>query len=60
MKKYKYEISIEAPSEKDADTKMSALITLASKLSAKELHKLADVVKNDPVKLSLAKKALGL
>lgn len=60
MAKYTYDISIEAPTEQEADIKMKSLSTLASKLSTKELEKLADIVKNDPVKLSLAKKALGV
>jgi hypothetical protein len=60
MAKFNYDISIEAPTEQEADTKMSALTILASRLSAKELEKLAHIVKNDPVKLSLAKKALGV
>ncbi|MCK6650162.1 MAG: hypothetical protein U0W65_02070 [Bacteroidia bacterium] len=60
MKKYTYELEIAASNEKEADTKMEALTVLASKLSAKELEKLAHVVKNDPVKTALAKKALGV
>jgi len=60
MAKFNYDISIEAPTEQEADTKMSALTVLASRLNAKELEKLAHIVKNDPVKLSLAKKALGV
>jgi len=60
MKKFQYEISIEATSEADADTKMQALITLAQKLSVKELSKLAHVIKHDPVKTALAKKYLGV
>lgn len=60
MAKFNYDISIEAPTEQEADTKMCALTILASRLSAKELEKLAHIVKNDPVKLSLAKKALGV
>lgn len=60
MKKYSYTIQIEADLEKDADTKMKALIVLASKLSAKELEKLADIIKNDPIKTAMAKKALGV
>jgi hypothetical protein len=60
MKKYNYELEIAASNEKEADTKMEALTVLASKLSAKELEKLAHVVKNDPVKTALAKKALGV
>lgn len=60
MKKYSYELEIAASNEQEAETKMKALIVLASKLSAKELEKLAHVVKNDPVKTALAKKALGV
>ncbi|MGE0566958.1 MAG: hypothetical protein AB7O73_03335 [Bacteroidia bacterium] len=60
MAKFNYDISIEAPTEQESDTKMSALTVLASRLTAKELEKLAHIVKNDPVKLSLAKKALGV
>ena len=41
MKKYQYDISIEAKTESEADAKMTALTTLASKLSQKELTKLA-------------------
>lgn len=60
MKKFQYEISIEAKEEKEADTKIGALTTLAAKLSAQELSKLAHIVKHDPVKTALAKKYLGV
>jgi hypothetical protein len=60
MKKFNYDISIEAPSEKEADVKMKALTALASRLTAKELDKLAHIVKNDPVKTEMAKRALGV
>lgn len=60
MKKYHYELSIEASSENEAEAKMTALTTLASKLSQKELTKLAHVIKHDPVKTALAKKYLGV
>lgn len=60
MKKYSYEIDLEAESSSDADKKMQALTDLASRLKANELAKLAHVVKNDPVKTAFAKKALGL
>lgn len=60
MKKYNYDITIEAVNENDADIKMAALTTLAAKLKANELARLANVVKNDPVKTTLAKKYLGL
>lgn len=60
MKKYSYELEIAASNEQEADTKMQALTVLASRLSAKELEKLAHVVKNEPMKLAMAKKALGV
>ena len=60
MRKFNYEISIEASSEKEADTKMEALTVMAAKLNAKELEKLAHVVKHEPAKMALAKKALGV
>lgn len=60
MSKYTYEINISASSEQEADTKMKALTVLASKLKSAELDKLADIVKNDPIKTAMAKKALGV
>lgn len=60
MKKYNYDMTVEAASEAEADSKMTAVGTLIKKLSTKELVKLADIVKNDPVKTALAKKALGV
>jgi hypothetical protein len=58
--KYNFEVSIEAQVQGEAEVKLSAATVLMQKLSARELAKLADVVKNDPVKTSLAKRALGL
>lgn len=60
MPKFKYNFSIEAPTEKEAETKMTALTVLASRLNAKELDKLAHIVKSDPVKTAMAKAALGM
>lgn len=60
MQKFHYDISIEAKLESEANAKMNALTTLASKLSEKELTKLAHVIKHDPVKTALAKKYLGV
>lgn len=60
MKKYQYDISIGAKTESEANAKMTALTTLASKLSQKELTKLAHTIMNDPVKTALAKKYLGV
>lgn len=60
MKKYSYDISIEAKTESEADAKMAALTVLASKLNEKELTRLAHIIKYDPVKTALAKKYLGV
>jgi hypothetical protein len=60
MKKFRYEITIEATEEKESVLKMQAVVILVSKLTAKELDKLAYIVKHDPVKLAMAKNALGV
>lgn len=60
MTKFSYNLTIEAKEKNEADTKMKALTTLAGNLTAKELDKLAWIVKNDPIKTKLAKQALGV
>jgi len=60
MTKFSYELEIAASKESEAETKIKALTVLASKLNAKELEKLAHIVKNDPVKTAMAKQALGV
>ena len=60
MPKFNYEINIDAPSEKEADSKIQSVTVMVSKLNTRELDKLAQVIKNDPVKLAFAKKALGV
>lgn len=60
MNTYQFTMSIEARSESVANLKMTSLTTLASKLSEKELSKLAHIIKHDPVKTALAKKYLGV
>jgi hypothetical protein len=60
MPKYTFEISIEAETELEASNKLRAASTLMQKLKSNEIGKLADVVKNDPIKTALAKRALGL
>lgn len=60
MKEYNYNIRIPAIQEKEANEKIAALAVLASHLSAKELTRLAHIVKTDPVKTALAKKYLGV
>ena len=58
--KYTFEINIEAQTQSEAEVKLQAASTLMQKLKASEIAKLADVVKRDPVKTAIAKKALGL
>jgi hypothetical protein len=60
MPKFSYELDIEASKESEAETKMKALTVLASKLNAKELERLAHIVKHDPIKTAMAKQALGV
>lgn len=57
---FDYDFKLSASSEQEADTKMKALSVLAARLNAKELAKLADIIKNDPVKTAMAKQALGV
>jgi hypothetical protein len=60
MSKFSYEIKIESATKEEAETKLQAAATLMQKLSAKEIAKLADVVKNDPAMTAIAKRTLGL
>jgi hypothetical protein len=60
MTTYNYEINIEATTEAEADTKMSAIIVLVKKLKSTELAKLAHIVQHEPIKTAMAKKALGV
>lgn len=57
---HEYSISIPAKTETEAVEKMRALTVLASRLTGKELAKLAHTVQHDPVKTAMAKMALGL
>jgi hypothetical protein len=60
MAKFNFDVSIEAQTQGEAEVKLASASVLMQKLKAREIAKLADVVKNDPVKTSIAKKALGL
>ena len=55
MGKFSYEITVEAATEAEADSKMKALSAIGKKLNTKELVKLADIVTNDPIKTAFAK-----
>ena len=60
MEKFTFTISIMAKDNVEANSKMKSISVMASKLKANELEKMADVVLNQPTKMALAKKALGL
>ena len=60
MPKYKYEIEITENSQEEADMKMKGLSILAAKLTCREVDKMGQIVKNDPVKTAMAKQALGV
>lgn len=59
MKKFEFEISISAPTEKDAVQKMNALNAIGKHLSLSELQALAATV-SSPVALAKVKEKLGL
>lgn len=58
MKKFAYDLSVEATDEKEAESKLTALTILASALTTAELSRLAHIIKHDPVKTAMAKKYL--
>lgn len=60
MNKYSFDITIEAPTQQEAEAKLKAASVLMQKLKHNEITRLADVVRNDPAKTALAKKYLGL
>lgn len=60
MEKFSFNITITANDHAEATSKMKSISVMASKLKANELEKMADVVLNQPTKMALAKKALGL
>lgn len=59
MNKHSFKITIEAPTDQEALQKLQAAVTLIEKLKTAEIKKLADIVRNDPVKTALARQALG-
>ncbi len=59
MKKFEFEITISAPTEQDAVSKMKALNALGKHLSLSELQALANTV-SSPTALAIAKSKLGL
>lgn len=60
MPKFSYDLEISAASQQEADVKTEALRVLLSRLSAKELDKLAHIIQYEPETMSIAKGFLGL
>jgi hypothetical protein len=60
MTTYKFDIQVDATNKEEAQSKMQSVCDLLKKLNEKELSKLAYIVKNDPIKTALAKRALGV
>jgi hypothetical protein len=60
MNEFTYNITIIAKTQDEAANKMQAIAILLDELKEKELTKLAQVVKNDPIKTKMAKMALGV
>lgn len=60
MNKFNYSVGIPAATETEATEKVKALTVLATKLTGKELAKLAHTVQHDPVKTKMAKAYLGV
>ena len=57
MKKFEYDITVQADKQSEADQKMKALITILNKLNTEELIKVAEVVSN-PMQLAIIKNKL--
>lgn len=57
MRKFEYEVSVNANTQEEADRKMKAVMSILPKLTTEELIKVAAVV-NDPIKLALVKAQL--
>lgn len=60
MPTYEFELKIQATSIEAATRKANAGAVLLENLSTEEIEKLAYVVRNEPEKLALARKFLGL
>ena len=59
MKKFEFDITITAPTQKDAMDKMQALNAIGKHLTLSELQALAETV-SSPAALAIAKQKLGI
>jgi hypothetical protein len=57
MKKFEYEITVNAESQSEADSRMKSITAILNRLSTKELKRAEEVV-NNPVELAMLKTKL--
>lgn len=60
MANFTSDFTISAETKQEACVKLEAIQMIVSKLNTRELVKLAEVVEKEPMKMALAKKALGV
>lgn len=60
MANFTSDFTISAETKHEAEVKLKAIQTVVSKLNTKELLRLAEVVEKEPMKMAMAKKALGV
>lgn len=60
MQKFKFVITLQEKSVKEAEAKKSALEKLAPELTAEDILLLANLLKNDPIQKEIAREALRL
>lgn len=57
---YKFEITIQAETQKEAEEKLKCASIFIRKLKTRELKRFAEVIEKEPMKVAMAKRALGL
>lgn len=60
MANFTSDFTISAETRQEAETKLKSIQMIVSKLNTKELVRLAEVVEKEPMKMAMAKKALGV
>ena len=60
MANFTSDFTISAETKQEAELKLKSIQTIVSKLNTKELVRLAEVVEKEPMKMAMAKKALGV
>jgi hypothetical protein len=60
MQKFKYVITLEEKSAKEAEAKKSALEKLAPELTSEDILSLAKLLKDDPIQKEIAREAMRM